>query len=308
MLEHDRREAAGAAEALARELGALYPGLAAHELSPLGEGGDFRTWLVRGSHVIRLAKGPGARRRLRNEILILPRLCRQVPVQVPDINLIGIDPGEPGLPRFIRYERIAGHPLRPRLMRRMRPEHQAQVGHQLAEFMAAMHRFPLAEARACGIEDVDFDQEIRDHHQAVHAGILGRLDRHAGARLLTLFEDYMGRGDDTPRHTLLHADLRSDHIFHEPGHGLTGVIDFGGLIIGDADYDLANVLNEYGCAFARALASFTGAGDVERRMRKVRLFLCCDYIEKIVHGQARGNSPFLRRAWRGLRRVLEESG
>ena len=115
---------------------------------------------------------------------------------------------------------------------------------------------------------------------------------------------YLASDDPTGfRPALLHGDLSPGHVLYDPRAGLlTGVIDFGDVMIGDPAWDLVFIYEDYGLDFlARLLPRYTAADPRPLLTRTYRFYLL-DMIEWGVRS-AEGASPELGDAVAELSRV-----
>lgn len=200
-----------------------------------------------------LWRGPRHRRaeeRLRAEAGLLAWLAPQVPLAVPLPELFSTDPL-----RF-RHRPIMGGPWRP-------GADDAADGESFGAFLKALHALPVDEAVSAGARGAE---EINDEQQRIRercsTEVVPRLPRSAQAPALAVLMRQIG-ADDVGA-TLVHADVRADHLLCGE-EGLAGVIDWLDAGIGDPAMDLAWPLYGATPQFAEGFAREYGIDETLRR-------------------------------------------
>jgi aminoglycoside phosphotransferase (APT) family kinase protein len=102
----------------------------------------------------------------------------------------------------------------------------------------------------------------------------------------------------------VHADLSREHILAEH-RTISGVIDFGDVNLGDADYDFLYLFLDCGWRFAEAVARRYGHSNLEQLRTKLRYFAIVDQIDTIACGPGMALVGQERRAWTRLRQLLD---
>jgi aminoglycoside 2''-phosphotransferase len=216
-----------------------------HPVEYLGEGDFFRAHTIAGTWVARVARHPRAARALQREACLLPLLCDQLPLAIP--QPIVHDPGGAGDAAFSVHRLLPGPALtRARyhaLPIRARDRCAGAVGH----FLATLHATDIALAQACGVEHHDFaDARLHTLRQAnvpLSPFLTGMLEAHRYCHYQPV---------------LLHGDLSPDHVLFDPQQQeVTGIIDFGDVAIGDPAWDFVYLYQDYGTDFlTRALRAY----------------------------------------------------
>jgi aminoglycoside 2''-phosphotransferase len=242
------------------------PGLPVDDLQALGHqgwGGDSDAYLVDERWIFRFPRTPAVARALAVECCLLPRLAPRLPLPIPDFRYLGRDTA--GAPAFVGYPAIPGEPLRPAHLAALDVVQVARVAAQLGAFLGALHRFPVADAVACGLS------LPAESPRALIAAQLERWRLRVFPALVVderrWVEDRIGTflagPDRLAYHPALgHGDLSGDHLLYDPSrHTLTGVIDFGDVRIGDPAGDFA-WRPDYGDAFfAEVVHHYSGPAD-----------------------------------------------
>ena len=211
--------------------------------TPLGAG--IATWAYRlhdpsGPWVVRVSNAfpePWTWRGGRGyEVSLLAALAREgMPVPRDPFAICADDDGAP----VAVVEREAqGAPCgtAPRGQRRV------LLARQLAEFLARLHRFPIADAHAFGVPSTRIEVDLRESLEQARPFLGGDVQRWLEAEIGALEPPAV-------RRALVHRDIRLEHLFLNPDGCLVGVIDFGDTTIDDPALDVAKITDELGDDF-----------------------------------------------------------
>jgi len=260
------------------------------------EGWDNVVLLANGSHVFRFTRRPDASEQLRKEAQLLPTLSVYLTLRVPAPEYVWMD-GDP--PYFMGYRLIPGEQLR---ASRMPDSSRGRYSSSLAVFLTQLQGVPLGEVgdllpRYTG---GDWRSLYMGLMEKVEGLVAPRLPPEAASRLLEDFDGYLEEPTNfrfSPR--LIHRDLSSDHILHDPATGnLTGVIDWGDACAGDPAFDLTGLLADYGPAFAEAVVA--AKGDPAEYLERAGFYIRNAGVHQALHGLNVGDVAHLEA---GLRRL-----
>jgi aminoglycoside phosphotransferase (APT) family kinase protein len=223
------------ARGLIRELSPLV----ADEIEVLGQGTESAAFRVDSAWVVRFPLVPEAQRTLRRELALLPELAQRLGVAVPRPEHVAQAKGQLV---FSAYRMLEGEPLSDAALAGQSRRVRERALDELAALLEAIHRFPLVRGRAAGVSLERYKGGYHEAQQALqHAvdGMLGAAEFDSIARQHSAFE----RARQTRSGpVLLHADIKPAHLLHDPRTGaLTGLIDWGDVSLGQADFDLAIV-------------------------------------------------------------------
>jgi aminoglycoside 2''-phosphotransferase len=253
--------------------------------------------------VVRFPLVADARRTLATELALLPRLAPALPVAVPQPQLVGERDGQLV---FCAYQALDGEPLCDETLRALSPSARARALDELTAVLDAIHRFPAERARAAG---VTFELCKGGYHAAQErlehelAGMLDPADLATIARQRRAFEDTQRA---SPAPVLLHADIKPEHLLHDPSTGaLTGLLDWGDASLGYADFDLAIIGAFCGPHTLRGLLDRLDRRDAERASASVPFLLTLRWTQDAVFDLHRGDEPDLPRLREHLARVRE---
>lgn len=258
------------------------------EMPHVGWGGDSAVWLVNGDLIFRFPRTDEMAAQLGVEACVLPRLAPTLPLPVPAFRYVARDEAG-GPPRFAGYPLMRGEPMTPALLDDLggAEAERADLAATLGGFLARLHAFPLADARACGVaETLGEPERSRDLYERVRATVYPLLAPALRAWTDHLFGDALLQRDlwdYTPG--LVHGDLSDDHIlFGRASRSIAGIIDFGDMGIGDPLGDFVG-LAPYGETFVEgALAAYTQMAALGPRAR-----------ERLAYYRKR--LPFIALAW-----------
>ena len=283
------------------EIVRAFPALPVHEITLLGSGMDSDAYLVNGAWVFRFPRRLAASMGLDREIALLPQLAEFLPVDVPHFEYIGEQP-ESGL-RFVGYRLIPGEPLTPELFDGLSHEAQERVLRMLSGFLDVVHAFPVHEARAAGVESISTRSLVADTWDTTRDRVLAPLSAADGQAVAAFIEGFLADPHNfLERPRLLYADFAPEHILYDrAADEITGIIDWGDMAIGDPDYDLTYLYQDYGAEFVRRLQVHYQHDDPDRLYRKLRVFCAYDYLFDIMANT--DGSEAVREALDGLRQL-----
>jgi aminoglycoside 2''-phosphotransferase len=287
-------------------LTACYPAFTIRSVRPLQQGWDSVTLLVNDETVFRFARRPDVAARLEREARLLPRLAPSLPVAIPDIRFSCEDPA--GGMRFVGYRLLAGEPL---TRDSIAPGQEDMLLAQVADFLAALHFFPVDEATRLGVPGGSTDEwrgEYAALYDEVKEHVLPLLTEPERASVVHLWERYL---DDAANSTfapaLLHRDLGPEHILHNPTTGqLTGVIDWGDASIGDPAHDFTGLYVDLGPEFARGVLARYPRSLGESAEQRIQFYAAIVPFYEIRFGQLEDDDSHIAAGLAALRRNLRQ--
>jgi aminoglycoside 2''-phosphotransferase len=121
---------------------------------------------------------------------------------------------------------------------------------------------------------------VADLWKRVGSEVLAQLSPADGRAVASLIEQFLTdpyNFSNSPR--LLYADFAPEHILYDRDDDeISGIIDWGDLAIGDPDYDLTYLYQDYGAAFVARLLVHLSHDEPARLFRKLRAFCAYDYL------------------------------
>jgi len=215
-----------------------FPELAPAKLEVLGAGWDNAAYVVNGRWVFRFPRRKAFAGLLENEMRYLPRLAPHLPLRIPE-------PVWHGRPEEAFPYPFAGYALLPgetACAVQWTAEERLRNAPVLGRFLATLHGLPVDEqtrAKAPGDELGRADLKKR-------APILRERLAQVEAKQVEVdgatVRAWLSRLEDTPpwtqRTCWVHGDLYARHLLVDEQHGLTGVLDWGDVHLGDPAIDL----------------------------------------------------------------------
>ena len=251
-------------EAVRNAIEVAFPALTVEHCRSLGEGWDSAAWLVNDLLLFRFPKRPAVARALRWEIALLPALAQALPVAIPHFTYVAERgaPTDPALP-FVGYPLLDGVFLDtvPGLLHETSP-----LLPRLADFLRVLHRFPPERAVAAGLPAVDWAAWVAHWERFAARLMIGEAVRFTLATrvwLVALHDALLAELRRAARPVaLLHHDLALEHILVAPdGARLTGVIDWGDIVLGDPALDFVGLARACSAATLTALLAAYGPVD-----------------------------------------------
>ncbi len=111
--------------------------------------------------------------------------------------------------------------------------------------------------------------------------ILSAIERETTDKIFASY--FSNRENFNYRPALIHNDFSTDHILYEKTRrGISGIIDFGDLSIGDPDYDLLYLYNSFGTDFIMGILRFYKHSDWENLLRKLHFFSLANKLQILI--------------------------
>ncbi len=273
-----------------RILRSCLPELPLRGVRRLGAGWDSEAFVVDGGEaeqlVFRFPRRAPVAEALERVLRLLPELGPTLPAPVPRFTHVVRGCAAAPFP-FAGYPLLPGRTL---MSTDLSAGKLRRLGAELGQFLAALHRFPMARAEALGIPvaSVAGGRERRSaflaHARERVAPLLNEPEREPFARWLASL-DRPEPSAFTP--VLLHGDLGDDQILVDARTGrVTGVIDFDDAAIGDPALDFAGLLRHLGAPFTRQALHAYGASDdvVAAMVQRAAVYAAIAPLHEILYG------------------------
>jgi aminoglycoside 2''-phosphotransferase len=250
---------------------AAYPELAISSARVIDTESQFNDVLVIDEAlVLRFPRTTQATEALAHEVAVLRRLQGRLSLPVPNPMLMGQD-AVTGEISWMGYALLPGEPLWDEELEVLGEADQRQVALQLAGFLHALHTLPPAEvmpelgARAEAQFWAGLFAAFRDElYSFMRPAARSEVDALGDAIRAELERV-------PPAPALIHGDFGGGNILYDPSaRRVTGVIDFGGVTLGDPAVDIA-ALSCYGEPFlALGAPAYPGMAALLPRARLYR--------------------------------------
>ena len=157
---------------------------------------------------------------------------------------------------------LTGDSLQTKTYRRCSSRAKKAMQSQMAEFLSALHAFPLAIAKRHRVPSMHPRKVFAQRMGTYRKNLLKTLTAKELKSVLTFLDESKSHVDDAYTPCFIHCDLYVDHIFTDNRHSkITGIIDFGDRAIFDPAIDFSG-LWDYGREFVRNVyAQYTGPKD-----------------------------------------------
>lgn len=242
------------------------PALEIKSLVTVEQGWDSVVVEVNDDWIFRIPRRAQVAESLQLEVALLPELGPRLPIPVPRFEIVGgDDPVE-----LVGYRKLHGSPLDVALAEGADP---SALARQVGAFLAALHGFDVARAEQLGLPATDGPAwlarygEFREWAEQRAVPLLARPERR---RASLLFEDFFSRARSGFAIAVVHADLGPEHALCRRD-GVSGVIDWGDVRIGDPALDFAwllhGVANPFGDLLLAGYREAGGIADPELRAR-----------------------------------------
>jgi aminoglycoside phosphotransferase (APT) family kinase protein len=253
------------------------PGVAPHSVKIVEEGWDSVVAVVDGEWILRVARETRNANTYALEAALTTELAPVLPLPIPVIIRC--------TERWALTRFIPGRTFRGRA-----------GGEQLAEFVRALHAFPVERIRALGLPDHDRSLSHERFTRHVLPNLRGSELRAAEALLAEYVEA------EHPWVTA-HTDLLAPHVLVRRGR-ITGVIDWADARVADPATDLAWPLFGTPRRFAESFAR-TYPLDAALRRRALVLYAIEPWHEVVHADEPAAFAPAIRRLRERLRWVAE---
>ena len=195
----------------------------------------------------RIPRNKLSRKQLRVELHYLPQIAAVSPLPVPIYTFFSKEPG-----LYAGYELIPGQPFERKFFNECTKTQQTEIAKLIGAFLSTLHRLEINEKSN---SKLPVRRQNRQSWLDLHAEVLSKAADMLNAihkkKIDELFSYILEEihFDELPK-VLIHGDFSSDHIIYDPVRkGISGIIDFGDLMIGDPAYDFTGILLEYGRLF-----------------------------------------------------------
>jgi aminoglycoside phosphotransferase (APT) family kinase protein len=254
---------------------------AVHDIEPLGQGFDSAAFRVDRDWVVRFPLVPRAQSALRRELALLPELARRLPVAVPRPEHVA---HRDGRIVFSAYRLLEGEPLSDAALAALAPRARERTLDEFAALLRAIDHFPLRQARAAG---VTFELYAGAYHDAQRELELQLRENLGADELATIARQRGAFARSRLRRerstVLLHADIKPEHLLHDPASGrLTGLIDWGDASLGHADFDLAIAGAFCGPETLRGLLARLSTADAARARAGLPFMLTIRWLQDLA--------------------------
>lgn len=273
-------------QAYTGRINAVYPDLVIEKavLDAIGQFSDVV--IVNDSLVFRFPRYAEVAQRLPTEVAVLEGIQPYLPLRVPNPLYRSLDTLAAGQ-SFIGYAWIPGEPLWRETVQAI--DDEAVLDHlaaQMGTFLKALHAIPVERAIAAPLPRVDQREDYVAMYDRIRRGLFPRMRPDARAQVSTHYEAFL----DDPRNfayapALRHGDFGTFNLAYDPAaRSLNGVLDFGGVGLGDPAVDFAGIMSPagYGESFLRRC--WRVYPEIETMMDRARFYVGTFALEEALFG------------------------
>jgi aminoglycoside 2''-phosphotransferase len=259
-----------------RRIQAAFPDLRWTSHRYLTHGWDHAVVILDEALVFRAPKAQAYRDALADEARLLRYLKPRVDVGIPDYTYRAADGS------FAGYPLLPGRELHVDSFRELSDDQRGRIADQLAAFLAAFHEMPKSIAREFAVSEPDPRKDFDDLRRDTEALVLPRLAPLEVSVVRTFLTELAAESRSIHPTTLVHGDLRGEHILWDAENQQVNIIDFSDRLIGDSALDFA-CLHAYGNEFIeQVLERYRGPKD-EGTRRRARLYFRRGALETMAH-------------------------
>lgn len=273
-----------------------FPDFSISSMQLMGEGDNSEAFFVDKKYVFRFPKSKYAKIQMQREIVALPIIRSRVNLQIPDFQFIS--PGK----NFVGYKIIQGEPLISQVYTSLKKSIQVSIQHAIAKFLFQLHRIDLSDLNDCGFETMDLEEEYAENFERAKEFIYPNISKSKRNIITELFISYLSdtkNFDYAP--ALIHNDFSKDHIlFDAESKSLTGIIDFGDIAIGDPDYDLMYLMDEFGYNFLKEIFKTYKPKNKKTLISKLYFFSLANKVQIILGNINDDESEDLKNGYKEL--------
>lgn len=256
-------------------------GLTVHTTTVLGEGWTSHAYLVNEDLVFRCPKRADDWSELNREVAFLRWAADKLPLPVPEY--LHLAPQSHAAPNgYAVYRCIAGRQLD---IEPLTSQGRDAAADRIAAFLRQLHLLrpdaPLAEQ----LPRSDALAEARACFEVVMAAVVPNLEREEAHSLMRNLNSLLTIVQNTEQ-VIIHADFSREHILAKKGL-VAGVIDFGDVSWGDADYDFHYLFLDFGESFTEDVARRYGHTNLDELLTKIRLYALADQLETVLNEEGR---------------------
>lgn len=277
-------------------------GLSVRSATFIGEGWNSRAYLVNNEFVFRFPKRAEHWEELNREIAFLAFAAGRLPLAVPRYTQV-VSRSRAAKYGYAAYQYLPGHSMDVSVLT---PKKRAETAGRIAAFLRSMHHLQPGPDVASVLPREDPREVAETYLALAERKVIPQLAVPEARVLRETFNSYLRTSENfTFPPVVLHADLARDHLLVQDG-SVVGVLDFGDVNWGDADYDFMYLFVDFGPAFAHDVAREYGHPTPERLAFKLRYFAVVDQIGTVLDGEGLALQGQSELAWRRLKQLLRD--
>lgn len=257
----------------AKLLAGQLPDVDASGIEPFGSG-DFCIAFRLGDQVFRVARHAEAAGALRRESCVLAKIAPVLPLPVP----LPAYHAPHGCPPFTVHQEITGEFLTRETWEGLPASARERAASDLAGFLRSLHALPIEIGLECGLAQIDAAEVARRLREETANTIRRYLESETQCRLDQTLKRWSSQ-PDAQRPALLNCDIGPGHVLYDPRTlQLTGVIDFGDIVLGDPARDFIYIYEDFGPRLLREVLTRYAGKDPSKMMPAIRKWYLLEAI------------------------------
>ena len=147
-------------------------------------------------------------------------------------------------------------------------------------------------ADGCELHVVDHRAQVEDLARRARVELDPLLEDAARSALHDTWLGYLAGGHEWRyRPAVLHADISPEHVLVDPlGRQITGIFDWGDLMIGDPARDLIYIYEDWGPDFLSSVIAYYDPEHADSLLRRVRFHYIVAQVEWTVAALQQGST------------------
>lgn len=281
------------------------PEVVVHTAVPITRGWDSFVLEVNDELIFRFAMREDVEVRFQQEIRLLPVLEQALSTPIPHFDyIVRGDTEHPYT--FVGYRKVKGTMLEDE---HITEAELSTLSPALGSFLSELHCFPTQQTTRNGAEDctpAQWREMYRERYRDIQQRVFPLLDADLRTQSEQLWEGFLEtEAYFTFQPVFIHGDLCCEHIFCDLEHGrLTGVIDWGDSMIGDAALDFVGLHWGHGQTFTeKVLENYAGTLDATFWQR-IAFYLSYQPYAELLYGVHTGNEQTLAQGKAGLQAMF----
>jgi aminoglycoside 2''-phosphotransferase len=250
----------------------------------INQDGQYNDVLVVNEELIfRFAKVPHAIKTLEREVIVLRYLQPKITLPIPNPIYINTETETVG-EAFVGYSMIQGIPLWRNNYQQISDHNVRQkMADQLAGFLKEIHQVPIDEI-PIELEIEDKPEYWAEMYKKIKEKLFSYMRSDAKREISEHFETYLlelKKYEFIPK--LRHGDFGTGNILFDPdSQKIAGIIDFGGVGVGDPAGDYAGLYISFGEEFYRNC--YSANPDMKRALEKVKFYCGSFALQEALFG------------------------
>lgn len=269
-----------------------FPDFVVRSVIKLGEGWMSEVFEINEEWAFRFAKNQKGSQDLEKEIQFLPHLHTTISLNIPEFKYIGKQENHFN---FVGYKMLPGVLLEEDSILTWGEHEKQRLMFSLSKFMSEMQSMSTNLAQSKGVPVIHLFAVFSALYEEVIEKVFPLMDEDITKYISKRFDTYLNHRDYhsyTPM--LIHGDLSPDHfLIDSKTRNLTGIIDFGDMVICDPDYEYRYIYEDCGKRFTYDLLRVREHKHIHNCLEKNSYFVTFDHLSYIIEGMNRGDEDWV---------------